>query len=194
MTQPTGGFNHTGLEQLFRVPTNGGSTLISNSTTSSTTPLTSADSQPAIPASSAPSGSHPSHFIAPIAGGVAGSVALFALVIAGFFYRKRLRLLVIGGQWPSEELDGENIIRQEIMDKETIWELPAPEKPIELESPMDGWSSPDRSITGRSIADWRGTGRSSTGLRIAGRSSTDWINKPLPMAPPLPPKDWIGRG
>ena len=194
MTQPSGGFNDTGLEQLFRAPTNGSSSPVSNSTTSSPTPLTSADSHPAIPASSAPSGSHPSRFIAPIAGGVAGGVALLALVIAGFFHRKRLRLLVIGGQWPSEELDGENIVRQEIMDKETIWELPAPEKPIELESPMDGWSSPDRSITGRSIAGRSGTGRSSAGQEIAGRSSTDWINKPLPMAPPLPPKDWIERG
>ena len=125
---------------------------------------------------------------------MAGGVALFALVIAGFFYRKRLRLLVIGGKWPSEELDGENIVRQEIMDKETIWELPAPEKPIELESPMDGWSSPDRSSTGQSIAGRSGTGRSSAGQSLAGRSSTYLKSKPLPMAPPLPPKDWIGKG
>ena len=189
MTQPSGGFNHTGLKELFRGPSNATSTPVVNSTTSSPTPMTSADS--AIPASSSPSGAHPSHIIAPIAGGVAGGIALLALVIAGFLYRKRLRLLVIGGQWPSEELDGENIVRREIMDKETVWELPAPEKPIELESPMDGSSSPDRSSTGRSSAGRNGTGMSNAGQSIAGKTSTYWISKPLPMAPPLPPKDWI---
>lgn len=189
MTQPSGGFNHTGLEQLFRGPSNGTSTPVFNSTTSSPTPSTSADS--AIPASSARSGTHPSHIIVPIAGGVAGGIALLALVITGFLYGKRLRLLVLGGQWSSEELDGENIVRQEIMDKETIWELPAQEKPIELESPMDGSSSPDRSSTGRSSAGRSGTGRSSAGQSIPGKSGTYLISKPLPMAPPLPPKDWI---
>ena len=189
MTQPSGGFNQSGLEQLFRAPTNGSSNAVFNSTTSSPTSLPSANSHPAISASSAPSGSHPSHFIAPIAGGVAGGIALFASVIAGFFYRKRLRLFIVGGQWSSEELDGESIVRQEIMDKETIWELPAPEKPIELESPTDGWSSTDRSSTGRSNA-----GRSGTGRSIAGRSSTDQKGKPLPMVPPVPPKDWVEIG
>ena len=122
---------------------------------------------------------------------MAGGIALLGMFIAGFFYRKRLRLLVIGGQWPSEELDGENIVRQEIMDKETIWELPAPEKPIELESPMEGWNSPDRSSAGRSSAGRSGTERGSAGQSVAGRSSTYWISKPLPKAPPLPPWDWI---
>ena len=191
MTQPSGGFNHTDLEQLFGGPTNGSSTPVSNSTTSSPTPSPSADSHPAILASSTPSGSHPSQFIAPIAGGAAGGIALLALFTAGVFYRKRLRLFVIGGQWPSEELDGENIVRQEIMDKETIWELPAPEKPIELGSPMEGWNSPDRSSTGRNSSSRSGTGRSSAGQSTTGRSSTYWISKPLPMAPPLPPWDWI---
>lgn len=194
MTQPLGGFNQTGLEQLFRAPTNGSSHPVFNPTTSSPTSATSAKSHPAISASSAPSASHPSHFIAPIAGGVAGGVALLGLAIAGFFYRKRLRFFVIGGQWPSEELDGEIIVRQEIMDKENICELPATEKPIELESPMDGWSSTDRSSTGRGIAGRNGTGRSGTGRSIAGRSSTDRKSKPLPKVPPLPPKDWIERG
>ena len=189
MTQPSGGYNQTGLEQLFRGPTNGGSNPVSNSTTSSPTSLTSGNSHPAISPSSAPSESHPSHFIAPIAGGVAGGIALLASVIAGFFHRKRLRLFVVGGQWPSEELDGETIVRREIMDKETIWELPAPEKPIELESPMDGWSSTDRGSTGRSIAGRSSTGRSIAGHSSTGRSSTDWKSKPLPMPPPLPPKD-----
>ena len=118
---------------------------------------------------------------------MAGGIALLASVIAGFFYRKRLRHFIVGGEWPSEELDGENIVRQEIMDTETIWELPALEKPIELETPMDGWSSTDRSSTGRSS-----TGRSVAGHSIADRSSSiGWKSKPLPMVPPLPPKDWI---
>ena len=188
MTQPSGGFNQTGLEQLFRAPSNGSSNPVFNPTTSSPTSVTSATSQPAISASSAPSGTRTPHFIAPIAGGVAGGITLLGLAIAGFFYRKRLRFFFVGGQWPLEELDGETIVRREIMDKEHIWELPATEKPIELESPMDGWSSTDRSSAGRSIAARSGTGRS-----IAGRSSTDRKNKPLPMAPPLPPKDWIER-
>ena len=194
MTQPSGGFNQTGLEQLFRAPTVAISNPVFNSTTSSPTSLTSANSHPAISASSAPSGSQPSHFIAPIAGGLAGGIALLTLVIAGFFYSKRLRLFVVGGQWPSKELDGEAIVRQEIMDKETIWELPAPEKPVELEGPMDGWISTDRSSPGRSIAGRTDTGRSIVGQSIAGRSSIDRKGKPLPMAPPLPPKDWIEIG
>ena len=191
MTQPSGGFNHTGLEQLFGGPTNGSSTPESNSTTSSPVPSPSTGSHPAVPASSAAAGSHPSQFIAPIAGGVAGGIAFLGMFIAGFFYRKRLRLLVIGGQWPSEELDGENIVRNEIMGKEAIWELPAPEKPIELESPMEGWTSPDRSSAGRSSAGRSGMERSSAGHGIPGRSSNYWISKPLPKTPPLPPWDWI---
>ena len=172
MTQPSGGFNQTGLEQLFRPPTQGSPDPVSNSTTST----------------------HPSHFIARIAGGVAGGIALLASVIASFFYRKRIGYFIAGAKWPSEELDGENIVRQEIMDKETIWELPAPEKPFELETPVDGWSSTNRSSTGRSIASRNGTGRSIAGQSIAGRNSTEWKSKPLPMLPPLPPKDWIEIG
>lgn len=126
---------------------------------------------------------------------MAGGIALLALVVAGFFYRKRLRHFIVGGEWPSEELDGENIVRQEIMGKETIWELPALEKPIELDCPMDGWSSTDRSSTGRSSTGWSGTERSIAGHSIAGRSSSvGWKSKPPPMAPPLPPKDWIETG
>ena len=191
MTQPSGGFSQIGLEQLFRAPIKASSNPVSNSTTSSPTPWTSAKSYPTTSASSTNLGSHPSSSIAPIAGGVAGGIALLASVIVGIFYRKRLRHFLVGGEWPSEELDGENIVRQEIMSKETIWELPAPEKPIELESPMDGWIITDRSSTGRSS-----TGRSSTG-RVAGHSIADrsssigWKGKPLPMVPPLPPKDWI---
>ena len=194
MTQPSGGFNQTGLEQLFRAPIKASSNPVFNSTTSSPTSLTSANPNPAIPASSTPLGSHSSHLIAPIAGGAAGGIALLASVIASFFYRKRLHHFIAGGKWPSEELDGENVVRQEIMDKETIWELPAPENPIELETPGDVWSSTNRSSTGRSIASPTGTGRSIAGQSIAGRSSTERKSKPLPMLPPLPPKDWIEIG
>ena len=184
MTQPSGGFNQTGLEQLFRAPIKASSNPVFNSTTSSPTSLTSANSHPSISPSTVPSGSHPSHSIAPMAGGVAGGIALLASIIAGFFYRQRLRFFIVGGQWPSEELDGETIVRREIMDKETISELPAHEKPIELESPMDGWSSTYRSSTCRSETGWS----------IAGRSNTDLRSKPLPMVPRLPPKDWIEIG
>ena len=124
MNQPAGGFNQSGLSALFRVP-------YDSRPVNSTTPFPKS-SNTATP----PSGSHPNPRTVPIITGLVGGIAFIALTASlGFLYRKRIRHFITGGEWPFQEMDGDQKVQHEIMTRDICWELLVEEKPVELWSP-----------------------------------------------------------
>ena len=129
MNQPAGGFNQSGLSALFRVPYDSGPI---NSTT--TFPKSSNTATP-------PSGSRPNSRTVPIVSGLVGGIAFVSLAASlSFVYRKQICHVITGGEWPFQEMDGDKKVQHEIMTRDTCWELPVEEKPVEL------WSSDDRGV------------------------------------------------
>ena len=114
MNQPDGGFSQAPLASLFNVKM----------------PV------PAGPIVSSPASSHssPSKLrVAPIVGALIGVVALaFTSISLGFHYRRRIQHFLISEHSPFEEMDDNQRIAKEIMDREVCWELSADEKPVEL--------------------------------------------------------------
>ena len=130
MNQPSGGFNQSGLAELFHVPYDGGPV---HSPTPSPKPTDPGNSN-----FTTSLGSGSGRRTASIVGGVVGGIAFVTLIATfGFFYRKQIHSFLTGGEWPIQEMDGEHKMHNEIMTGDIIWELPGEEKPIELWSPDD---------------------------------------------------------
>ncbi|KAL6715932.1 hypothetical protein ACLMJK_006894 [Lecanora helva] len=109
MRQPVNGFSQTELAKLFNVKV----------------------STPATPPT--PDRPRPKHTIAPLIGGLIGGIAFLIFAAAAIFYYKR----TIQHFWsrvpdPRQEMDDNQRIVKEMMDKDVFWELPADDKPVEI--------------------------------------------------------------